>query len=125
MAACSSTCGTSASRPDQGAPAKRSREIARDLVNVDLTKELLPILPGVHYIMGGIKTDVDGLTPMPGLYSAGEAACVSVHGANRVGANSLLDTLVFGRRAPSTPCRGCGTRSSTACRIASSKTTAR
>ncbi|HEX5480735.1 MAG TPA: FAD-binding protein [Dehalococcoidia bacterium] len=74
-------------------------EIARDLVNVDLTKELLPILPGVHYIMGGVKTDVDGLTPMPGLYSAGEAACVSVHGANRVGANSLLDTLVFGRRA--------------------------
>ena len=74
-------------------------EIARDLVNVDLTKELLPILPGVHYIMGGIKTDIDGLTPMPGLYSAGEAACVSVHGSNRVGANSLLDTLVFGRRA--------------------------
>ncbi len=74
-------------------------EIARDLVNVDLTKELLPILPGVHYIMGGIKTDIDGLTPLPGLYSAGEAACVSVHGANRVGANSLLDTLVFGRRA--------------------------
>jgi succinate dehydrogenase / fumarate reductase flavoprotein subunit len=59
----------------------------------------LPILPGVHYIMGGVKTDIDGLTPMPGLYSAGEAACVSVHGANRVGANSLLDTLVFGRRA--------------------------
>lgn len=74
-------------------------EIARDLVNIDLTKELLPILPGVHYIMGGVKTDVDGLTPVPGLYSAGEAACVSVHGANRVGANSLLDTLVFGRRA--------------------------
>ncbi|MHB8375923.1 MAG: FAD-binding protein [Dehalococcoidia bacterium] len=74
-------------------------EIARDLVNIDITKELLPILPGVHYIMGGIKTDVDGLTPVPGLYSAGEAACVSVHGANRVGANSLLDTLVFGRRA--------------------------
>ncbi len=74
-------------------------EIARDLVNIDITKELLPILPGVHYAMGGIKTDVDGLTPMPGLYSAGEAACVSVHGANRVGANSLLDTIVFGRRA--------------------------
>ncbi len=74
-------------------------EIARDLVNIDITKELLPILPGVHYIMGGVKTDVDGATPLPGLYSAGEAACVSVHGANRVGANSLLDTLVFGRRA--------------------------
>lgn len=74
-------------------------EIARDLVNIDITKDLLPIQPGVHYIMGGVKTDIDGLTPMPGLYSAGEAACVSVHGANRVGANSLLDTLVFGRRA--------------------------
>ncbi len=74
-------------------------EIARDLVNIDITKELLPIQPGVHYIMGGVKTDIDGLSPMPGLYSAGEAACVSVHGANRVGANSLLDTLVFGRRA--------------------------
>jgi len=74
-------------------------EIARDLVNIDIAKELLPILPGVHYIMGGVKTDVDGLTSIPGLYSAGEAACVSVHGANRVGANSLLDTLVFGRRA--------------------------
>jgi succinate dehydrogenase / fumarate reductase flavoprotein subunit len=74
-------------------------EIARDLVNIDVAKELLPILPGVHYIMGGVKTDVDGLTPVPGLYSAGEAACVSVHGANRVGANSLLDTLVFGRKA--------------------------
>ncbi len=74
-------------------------EIARDLVNIDVTKELLPVRPGVHYIMGGVKTDVDGLSPMPGLYSAGEAACVSVHGANRVGANSLLDTLVFGRRA--------------------------
>jgi succinate dehydrogenase / fumarate reductase flavoprotein subunit len=74
-------------------------EIARDLVNIDITKEVLPILPGVHYIMGGVKTDVDGLTALPGLYSAGEAACVSVHGANRVGANSLLDTLVFGRKA--------------------------
>jgi succinate dehydrogenase / fumarate reductase flavoprotein subunit len=74
-------------------------EIARDLVNIDIVKELLPIQPGVHYIMGGVKTDNDGATAVPGLYSAGEAACVSVHGANRVGANSLLDTIVFGRRA--------------------------
>jgi succinate dehydrogenase / fumarate reductase flavoprotein subunit len=74
-------------------------EIARDLVNIDITKELLPIRPGIHYAMGGIKTDVNGATPLPGLYSAGETACVSVHGANRVGANSLLDTIVFGRRA--------------------------
>jgi succinate dehydrogenase / fumarate reductase flavoprotein subunit len=85
-------------------------EIARDLVNIDITKELLPIRPGVHYIMGGIKTDSDGATPMPGLYSAGEVACVSVHGANRVGANSLLDTLVFGRRAAEHACRWIGTQ---------------
>ncbi len=74
-------------------------EIARDLVNIDITKELLPIRPGIHYAMGGVKTDANGATPMAGLYAAGEAACVSVHGANRVGANSLLDTIVFGRRA--------------------------
>jgi succinate dehydrogenase / fumarate reductase flavoprotein subunit len=49
--------------------------------------------------MGGVKTDVDGQTPIPGLYAAGEVACVSVHGGNRLGANSLLDTLIFGRRS--------------------------
>ena len=49
--------------------------------------------------MGGVKTDVDGATPIPGLYAAGEVACVSVHGGNRLGANSLLDTLIFGRRS--------------------------
>jgi succinate dehydrogenase / fumarate reductase flavoprotein subunit len=53
----------------------------------------------MHYIMGGIKTDVWGRTPLAGLYAAGETACVSVHGANRLGANSLLDTIVFGRRS--------------------------
>ncbi len=53
----------------------------------------------MHYIMGGVKTNVDGETTVPSLYAAGEVACVSVHGANRLGANSLLDTLVFGRRA--------------------------
>ena len=53
----------------------------------------------MHYQMGGIKTDVDGCTSMRGLYAAGETACVSVHGGNRLGANSLLDTLVFGRRS--------------------------
>jgi succinate dehydrogenase / fumarate reductase flavoprotein subunit len=57
------------------------------------------IRPGQHYIMGGVKTDVDGRTPIDGLYAAGEVACVSVHGGNRLGANSLLDTLIFGRRA--------------------------
>ena len=54
--------------------------------------------PGQHYIMGGVKTDSDGQTTIPGLYAAGEVACVSVHGGNRLGANSLLDTLIFGRR---------------------------
>ncbi|MGH2902448.1 MAG: FAD-binding protein, partial [Solirubrobacteraceae bacterium] len=54
---------------------------------------------GQHYIMGGVKTDVDGATSIEGLYAAGEVACVSVHGGNRLGANSLLDTLIFGRRA--------------------------
>ncbi|MCH7801872.1 MAG: FAD-dependent oxidoreductase [Chloroflexi bacterium] len=75
------------------------QEIARDFANIDITKELIPIQPGMHYQMGGVKTDVDGLTALPGLYAAGEVACVSVHGGNRLGANSLLDTLVFGRRS--------------------------
>jgi succinate dehydrogenase / fumarate reductase flavoprotein subunit len=75
------------------------REIGIDFAGVDIVKEPIPILPGMHYIMGGIKTDVWGRTPLPGLYAAGETACVSVHGANRLGANSLLDTVIFGRRS--------------------------
>ncbi|MPZ48478.1 MAG: FAD-dependent oxidoreductase [Dehalococcoidia bacterium] len=75
------------------------REIGIDFVGVDIVKEPIPILPGMHYIMGGIKTDVWGRTPLDGLYAAGETACVSVHGANRLGANSLLDTIVFGKRS--------------------------
>ena len=74
-------------------------EIGLDLVGVDISKEPIPIRPGMHYHMGGIKTDVDGRTSVPGLYAAGECACVSVHGGNRLGANSLLDTIVFGHRA--------------------------
>jgi succinate dehydrogenase / fumarate reductase flavoprotein subunit len=66
---------------------------------VDITREPIMIRPGQHYIMGGVKTDVDGRTPIEGLYAAGEVACVSVHGGNRLGANSLLDTLIFGRRS--------------------------
>jgi succinate dehydrogenase / fumarate reductase flavoprotein subunit len=73
--------------------------IGRDFAGVDITREPIIIRPGQHYIMGGVKTDVDGATPIDGLYAAGEVACVSVHGGNRLGANSLLDTLVFGRRA--------------------------
>jgi succinate dehydrogenase / fumarate reductase flavoprotein subunit len=73
--------------------------IGRDFAGVDITREPIHILPGMHYMMGGVKTDVDGQTTIPGLYAAGEVACVSVHGGNRLGANSLLDTLVFGRRS--------------------------
>ncbi|HLI32178.1 MAG TPA: FAD-binding protein [Solirubrobacteraceae bacterium] len=73
--------------------------IGRDFAGVDITREPIMIRPGQHYIMGGVKTDVHGATPIPGLYAAGEVACVSVHGGNRLGANSLLDTLIFGRRA--------------------------
>jgi succinate dehydrogenase / fumarate reductase flavoprotein subunit len=75
------------------------REIGIDFTGVDIVEEPIPVLPGMHYIMGGIKTDVWGRTPLDGLYAAGETACVSVHGANRLGANSLLDTIVFGKRS--------------------------
>ena len=74
-------------------------ELARDLAGVDLITETVPIRPGMHYQMGGVKTDIDGRSTLPGLYAAGECACVSVHGANRLGGNSLLETVVFGRRA--------------------------
>jgi succinate dehydrogenase / fumarate reductase flavoprotein subunit len=87
-------------------PRKRTLEALREIVNlgkdfagVDITREPITIRPGQHYIMGGVKTDVDGRTPIDGLYAAGEVACVSVHGGNRLGANSLLDTLIFGRRS--------------------------
>ncbi len=73
--------------------------VGRDFAGVDITKEPIHIKPGNHYTMGGVKTDVEGRTSIPGLYAAGEVACVSVHGGNRLGANSLLDTLIFGRRS--------------------------
>jgi len=74
-------------------------EMAVDYLGIDMIKEPVPVRPGMHYQMGGIKTDVSGATVVPGLYAAGEVACVSVHGGNRLGANSLLDTIVFGRRS--------------------------
>jgi succinate dehydrogenase / fumarate reductase, flavoprotein subunit len=87
-------------------PRRRTLEALREIVNIgrdfagtDITREPIHIRPGQHYIMGGVKTDVDGQTTIPGLYAAGEVACVSVHGGNRLGANSLLDTLIFGRRS--------------------------
>ncbi len=75
------------------------RQIAIDFAGIDPLLEPIPIQPAQHYSMGGIATNVDGETPLPGLYAAGECACVSVHGANRLGGNSLLETIVFGARA--------------------------
>ena len=80
-------------------------EFARTYLGVDPVTELVPVFPTAHYAMGGIPTDVetrvlrDNEHVVPGLYAAGECACVSVHGANRLGTNSLLDINVFGRRA--------------------------
>src|SRR5213075_3020002 len=76
-----------------------SRELAMDYAGVDPIEEPIPVRPGSHYHMGGIDTDIWGRTIMPGLYAAGECACVSIHGANRLGGNSLLETIVFGRRS--------------------------
>jgi L-aspartate oxidase len=67
--------------------------------NLDLSRDLIPVRPAAHYLMGGIKTDLEGHTSLPGLYAAGEAACTGVHGANRLASNSLLEGLVFGARA--------------------------
>jgi succinate dehydrogenase / fumarate reductase flavoprotein subunit len=75
------------------------RDLAIHFEGVDPIEAPIPVVPSQHYWMGGIDTDVNGTTVMPGLYAAGECACVSVHGANRLGGNSLLETIVFGRRA--------------------------
>src|SRR3989441_4266695 len=75
------------------------RELARRYVGIDPVHEAIPVRPVVHYMMGGIHTDLDGATPLPGLYAAGEVACVSINGANRLGSNSLPELLVFGARA--------------------------
>jgi succinate dehydrogenase/fumarate reductase flavoprotein subunit len=75
------------------------RELALDATGKDAIDTPIPILPGMHYAMGGIETDKFGATSIPGVYAAGECACVSVHGANRLGGNSLLETIVFGARA--------------------------
>jgi succinate dehydrogenase / fumarate reductase flavoprotein subunit len=75
------------------------RELAIYFAGVDPVKEPIPIQWAQHYTMGGIPTDIDGATTVKGLFAAGECACVSVHGANRLGGNSLLDTIVFGMRA--------------------------
>jgi succinate dehydrogenase / fumarate reductase flavoprotein subunit len=84
-------------------------EIGHNFANVDITREPIPVVPTIHYQMGGIPTNIHGQvvtqsggndnTPVNGLYAVGECSCVSVHGANRLGTNSLLDLLVFGRAA--------------------------
>ncbi len=73
------------------------REISIHFAGVDPIDELVPIKPGQHYSMGGVHCNKDGVTPIAGLFTVGEAACMSVHGANRLGGNSLLETLVFGK----------------------------
>jgi fumarate reductase flavoprotein subunit len=75
------------------------RELCLKYQNVDPVKDLIPVRPVVHYMMGGVHTDINGATPIAGLYAAGEVACVSINGANRLGSNSLPELLVFGARA--------------------------
>ena len=75
------------------------RDLASSYVGADPVHELVPVRPVVHYMMGGIHTDIDAGTSLPGLYAAGECACVSINGANRLGSNSLTELLVFGGRA--------------------------
>jgi L-aspartate oxidase len=74
---------------------------------LDLSREPAPVSPAAHYIMGGVRTDLEGRTSLPGLYAAGEVACTGVHGANRLASNSLLEGLVFGARAGLAAARDC------------------
>jgi L-aspartate oxidase len=67
--------------------------------DIDITEDLIPVSPSAHYIMGGVRTDLDGATSLKGLFAAGEVACTGVHGANRLASNSLLEGLVYGARA--------------------------
>ena len=75
------------------------RELSNNYAGIDPVYEPIPVRPVVHYMMGGIDTDITGATALPGLYAAGECACISINGANRLGSNSLTELLVFGRRA--------------------------
>jgi succinate dehydrogenase / fumarate reductase flavoprotein subunit len=76
-----------------------TREVTLAFLGIDPIRDPIPVRPGAHYHMGGVDTDADGRTPLDGLYAAGEVACVSVHGANRLGGNSLMETITFGRRS--------------------------
>jgi fumarate reductase flavoprotein subunit len=75
------------------------RELCLNYERIDPVKDLIPVRPVVHYMMGGVHTDINGATPIEGLFAAGETACVSINGANRLGSNSLAECLVFGARA--------------------------
>jgi fumarate reductase flavoprotein subunit len=75
------------------------RELCVKYERIDPVKELIPVRPVVHYMMGGVHTDINGATPIEGLFAAGETACVTINGANRLGSNSLPECLVFGARA--------------------------
>jgi len=110
-------------------------EIGHNFANVDITKEPIPVVPTIHYQMGGIPTNVHGQVVVPkdgnpnsvvnGLYAVGECACVSVHGANRLGTNSLLDIVVFGRAAGKGLCEPLLPTWSTMCRPAARPNTSR
>jgi succinate dehydrogenase flavoprotein subunit len=76
-----------------------TRELSMTFAGVDPIHEPIPVRPGAHYHMGGVDTDLDGKTELDGLYGAGECACVSVHGANRLGGNALMETITYGKRA--------------------------
>src|SRR5213592_1197335 len=76
-----------------------TRELSMTFLGIDPIYEPIPVRPGAHYHMGGVETDNDGATELTGLYAAGECACVSVHGANRLGGNALMETITFGRRS--------------------------
>jgi fumarate reductase flavoprotein subunit len=90
------------------------RELCRKYANIDPVREWIPVRPVVHYVMGGVHTDLDGATPLSGLFAAGEVACVTINGANRLGSNSLTECLVFGARAGRAAAaaarEGCGPR---------------
>ena len=95
---CTSTCGI-LGRRRINTKIPFVRELCLKYQNLDPVKDLIPVRPVVHYMMGGVHTDINGATPLPGLYAAGEVACVSINGANRLGSNSLPELLVFGARA--------------------------
>ena len=86
---------------------ERFPNIAAALADVGLNpaRDVLPVAPAAHYTMGGVATDLDGHSTLPGLYAVGEAACTGLHGANRLASNSLAECVVFGRRAALAACR--------------------